>query len=119
MGYRRADRVGDQIREEISDILQRHLKDPRVGFVTITGVRVTDDLRHARVYVSVLGPEPERDRTLQGLNRAAGFIRRELGRRIRLRYLPDVVFEYDPSVEEGERLQRLFHEIREQREEGP
>ncbi|GAF71008.1 unnamed protein product, partial [marine sediment metagenome] len=100
MEYRRADSVKGLLQKEIS-LLLRKVKDPRIGFVTITGVEVTDDLRHAKVYVSVMGAESMRTQTMEGLHSAAGFIRRELGRVLTLRRIPEIVFRYDESVERG------------------
>jgi ribosome-binding factor A len=108
---RRTERVGEELRAEISEIIGRRLKDPRVGFVTVTRASVTDDLRVARVYVSVLGDQEQRDDTLAGLERAAGFIRRELGRRLRLRRTPELIFVFDPGIEATERVAKLLEEV--------
>ena len=116
MEYRRADRVEGLLQEEISNLV-RKMKDPRIGFVTITGVEVTDDLRHAKVYVSVMGDEAAdasktvRAQTLEGLYSAAGFIRRELGRMLTLRRIPEIVFRYDESVERGARIDALLSKL--------
>ena len=122
MEYRRADRVEGLLQEEISNLV-RKMKDPRIGFVTITGVEVTDDLRHAKVYVSVMGDEvggadeaadaskTVRAQTLEGLRSAAGFIRRELGRMLTLRRIPEIVFRYDESVERGARIDALLSKL--------
>jgi ribosome-binding factor A len=107
---RRTERLGEEIREEVAGILASGLKDPRVGFVTVTRVEVTDDLHHARVYVGVLGDRKQRDATMQGLGQAAGWVRRELGRRIRVRYTPEVVFQYDEGLAATERVARLLEE---------
>ncbi|MCR4427218.1 MAG: 30S ribosome-binding factor RbfA [Firmicutes bacterium] len=107
----RADRLRDTIREEISSMLRKDLKDPRVGFATITDVEVSRDLRHVRVYVSILGDEQSRAQTMQALESARGFIRTEIGRRIRLRHTPDFTFEYDQSIERGSRVLALISEI--------
>lgn len=107
---RRTERLGEEIREEVARILATGLKDPRVGFVTVTRVDVTEDLHHARVYVGVLGDPKQRDATLQGLKQAAGWVRRELGRRIRVRYTPEIVFAYDQGLEATERVARLLEE---------
>jgi len=101
MDFKRADRVGDQIRAELADILHRKLKDPRVGFVTLTEVRLSDDLRHARVYVSVMGDGPAKAETMKGLKSASHFIRSELGKRIKLRCTPELAFYLDESIEKG------------------
>ena len=111
MEFKRADRVNELLLEEIS-LLVRKLKDPRIGFVTITGVNVTDDLRHAKIYVSVMGDdETARAQTLEGLHSAAGFIRRELGHVLTLRRIPELAFLYDESVERGARMDALLRNM--------
>ncbi len=110
---RRPHRVGGAIKEEISRLLLREIKDPRIGFVTITRVKVSKDLRFVKVYFSVLGDQSVRADSLTGLNSAKGFVRRELGRRLRLRYVPDIVFSFDPSLEHMSRLAELIHQIHE------
>jgi len=112
LNFKRAERVGDLIRREISEMLIRGIKDPRIGLVTITRVRISDDLRVAKVYFSVMGGEEERERNLQGLESARGFIKREMGKRVRLRYVPEIVFRYDPSLEYADHIDRLIKEIR-------
>ncbi len=109
--FKRAERVGDLIKREVSEMLIRGIKDPRVGLVTITRVRLSDDLRLAKVFFSVMGSEEDRTRNLQGLNSAKGFIKREIGKRTHLRYVPDIVFKFDPSVEYADHLDRLIKEI--------
>lgn len=108
---RRPARLGNQIREEIGLMLQREVKDPRIGFVTVMEVALTADLKMARVYVSILGTAEERKTSLAGLNQAAGYIRFELGRRLRLRYNPELHFFLDDSLERQQRLQELFEQI--------
>lgn len=105
---RRTERLGEEIREGVASLLTAGLKDPRIGFVTVTRVDVSDDLHHARVYVGVLGDEKQRKATLEGLGAAAGYLRREVGRRIRTRYTPELVFHYDPGLEATERVARLL-----------
>ena len=107
---RRTDRVADAIQEEIAQLLLREIKDPRVGMITLTGVRVSPDLRHARVLFSVLGGAERRDEALAGLRSASGFIRAQLARRLNLRVAPGIVFEADTSLEEAERVSRLLKE---------
>lgn len=112
MSGHRTDQVGAQIREEIMQIIQRELKDPRIGFVSITEVRMSPDLRSARVRVSVLGDEAERARTLAGLRSASGLIRHQLGRRLEnLRFSPEVRFEIDPSIEYSVRISKRLREL--------
>lgn len=103
MDFKRADRVGDLIRNELADILLRKTKDPRVGagFVTITDVKVSDDLRHARVLVSIYGDEDARRETLKGLRSASHFMRSELGKRLKMRNTPELAFHIDESIERG------------------
>ena len=108
---KRLTRVGETIREELSAMLLRDLKDPRIGFVTITDVVMSPDLRQAKVYFSRIGTEAERDESLQGLQAAAGFMRRELGHRLALKFAPELRFFYDESLETGSRIDRLLREI--------
>jgi len=116
--YKRAERVSDQMKQEIADILMRKIKDPRIGFVTVTEVEVADDLRNAKVFVSVYGAEKET--TLKGLESASPYIRSELGRRMRMKFIPELLFRYDDSVERGAHINELLHEIQEKDEEkGP
>ena len=112
----RATRVGEQMKKELSDIIGRKLKDPRIGFVTVTDVRVTGDLQQAKVYISVLGDEEQRQNTLKGLEKAKGFIRSEIGQRIRLRKTPEIFFEIDESIEYGYRIEQLIRQISAERE---
>ena len=109
--YKRSARVGDQIKQEIADILMRKLKDPRVGFVTVTDVEVSDDLRNAKVFVSAYGEG--RKETLKGLQSASTFIRSELGKRLSLRSVPELLFRYDDTAERGAHLMELFNQIEE------
>jgi ribosome-binding factor A len=109
-GYHRADRVADQIRMEVADILMRKIKDPRVQSVTVTDVKLTSDLRIARVFVTTMGMEEERN-VFAGLAQANGFVRGELGRRLSLRYLPEIVFAKDVSGPRGDRVLKLLDEL--------
>jgi len=111
--YKRSSRVGDQIRMEIAEILMTKVKDPRIGFVTVTAVEVSDDLRNARVFVSVLGSDV--GRTFEGLDAARPFIRSELGRRLKLRFVPELSFREDRTAEEAEKLTKLMDEMKEPR----
>lgn len=113
--YKRATRVADQIRMEVADIIMRKTKDPRVASVTVTDVEVTNDLRLARVFVTtLLDAEQERD-AFVGLNKASGFIRSELGRRLNLRYTPEIVFQKDVSGPRGDRLLSILDHLDEER----
>lgn len=111
MTFRRADRVADLIKAEISEILLRQINDPQVRGVTVTGVKVTDDLRQAKVFFVRTGQNTCSDETVKGLARASGFLRRELGKRLRLRYVPEIRFIFDGSFEYGDRIDRLLAEI--------
>lgn len=111
MSSRRAERVGEAMREVIAELLTREIKDPRVGMVTLTAVDVSPDLRHARVYFSCLGEEAERQRTLAGLQSAAGFLKGQVARRLRLRYAPELTFMVDPTVEQADRLASLLKQV--------
>src|SRR3989440_12410829 len=113
-GHTRPARVGDQIRMEIADILMRRLKVTRVGFVTVTAVDVTADLRQAWVYVTVLQQGPQEAETLAVLARAEGFIRSELGRRLKLRYVPELAFVKDTSLDRGKRGVTLLDQVQPQ-----
>jgi ribosome-binding factor A len=110
-GFKRTDRVGDQIRMEIADILMRRVKDPRVGFVTVTAVDVSADLKQARVYVTVLQQGLREAESLEALSRAEGFIKSELGRRLKLRYVPTLTFVKDTSVDRVTRVMTLLDEL--------
>jgi ribosome-binding factor A len=112
----RANRVGEQIKKEMTDILQRELKDPRIGFVTITGVEVTGDLQQATIFITVLGNEEQKESTLQGLSKATGFIRSEIGKRIRLRKTPELIFKFDESTEYGNKIATLLGELNRQQD---
>ncbi|MGN7174971.1 ribosome-binding factor A [Paenibacillus sp. FSL R5-0490] len=110
----RANRVGEQMKKELGEIISRKIKDPRVGFVTVTDVQVTGDLQQATVYISVLGDEEQRENTLRGLAKAKGFIRSEIGQRIRLRKTPEILFEFDESIDYGNRIDSLLHQIQDE-----
>src|ERR671918_1217839 len=103
-------RVNESLREVLSEALPE-LKDPRIGFVTVTGVETSPDLRQARVFVSVLGSERKRDQTLEGLTAAHGVLQARIARELRLKRTPQLAFEYDPTVERGMRLSRLIDEL--------
>ncbi|HEV3405342.1 MAG TPA: 30S ribosome-binding factor RbfA [Candidatus Dormibacteraeota bacterium] len=108
----RADQVGEQVREEIMSIIRRDLKDPRIGFVSITAVRMSPDLRQARVRVSVLGKPDEQKASIRGLVSAKGLIRHELGRRLQnLKFSPDLRFELDPSIEYSVHIAELLKTV--------
>lgn len=110
----RTGRVGEQIKKELSQLIQTEMKDPRIGFITVTGVEVTNDLSQAKVYLSVLGDDEQKAASLKGLEKANGFLRSELGKRIRLRHVPELIFKFDESIEYGSRIEKLLGEIGEQ-----
>ena len=103
-------RVNESVRQVLSEALPE-LKDPRIGFVTVTGVDTSPDLRHARVFVSVLGSERRREATLAGLAAAHGILQRHLARELRMKRTPQLTFEYDPTVERGVRMGKLIDEL--------
>lgn len=109
----RVGRVGEQLKKEISQIIQTELKDPRIGFITVTGVDVTNDFSQAKVYLSVLGSEEQREATIKLLTRSSGFIRSEVGKRIRMRKIPDLHFKFDASIDYGSKIESLIHQINE------
>ena len=103
-------RVNESVRQVLSEAVGE-LKDPRIGFVTVTGVRTSPDLRHARVFVSVLGSEQKRERSLEGLAAAHGVLQARIARELRMKRTPQLAFEYDPSVERGVRMTQLIDEL--------
>src|SRR5437868_15520499 len=107
----RQERLGELIAAELSELLRTRVKDPRVGFASITHVEVSGDLRHAKVFVSVMGDAEEQTETMKALRRATGFLRHELATRIVLRYMPELVFKLDTSIEEGARILALIQQI--------
>jgi ribosome-binding factor A len=109
----RTERVDELLRQEIGAILTREVGDPRIGFATITDVETTPDLRHARVWVSVIGGQAERTATISALERAMPFVRRELGRRLRIKRIPELQVRLDDSAERGTRVLRLLHKLEE------
>ncbi|NCO67023.1 MAG: ribosome-binding factor A [Nitrospirae bacterium CG_4_10_14_0_8_um_filter_41_23] len=108
--YKRSQRVGDLLREEIADIVIHRLKDPRIGFVTITGVDVTDDIKISKIYVSILRDEDKKT-TLEILNSAKSFIRSELSKRLRMKSIPSIEFILDASIEYGNKIDKLLKKI--------
>ncbi|OPY09870.1 MAG: Ribosome-binding factor A [Syntrophaceae bacterium PtaB.Bin095] len=114
--FKRADRVADLIKAELSDILLRQIRDPRIGTITITGAKVTDDLRLAKVYFVEMGKDAVDPEIRKGLEKATGFLKRELGKRLQLRFVPDLIFKVDSSFAYGSRIDRLLSQIREETE---
>jgi ribosome-binding factor A len=113
MHGRRIDRIEEQLRAELSEIIEREVQDPRIGLVTVTRVKVSPDLRHARVFVTVLGSDEDKKKTIEGLRSAASYTRRSLGQRLRhLKRIPDLTFGYDEEVEKGIRIEELLDQIK-------
>lgn len=109
----RPERVGQEIQAAVADMLTRgDIHDPRIGYITITGVKVSPDLRVARIYYSMIGTEEEKARTQQGLDAAKGYVRREVTSRVKLRVSPEVFFTFDGSLEEGDKIERLLKEVK-------
>jgi ribosome-binding factor A len=113
MSAERMRRVDEAVRAVLSDAIASDLKDPRIGFVTVTGVKTSTDMRHARVYVSVLGDEHVRAATLTGLHSAHGYLQRRVAAELRLKHTPALTFEYDPSVQRGMRISQLLDQRQE------
>ena len=107
MSSRRAKRVAELMREEISDLILQDIRNPKIGLVTITEVSLTDDLSYARVFISVYGEDEKNSQSLKGLRKASGFIRKELSKRIRLRHCPELRFLWDSSIEQGVKITKL------------
>lgn len=113
----RSERVEGQLKKEISKILQEDLKDPRIGFVTITRIDLTGDLRYARVYFSILGDDAAKEESLKGIKSAIGFIRKLIAERMDLRYVPELYFKLDNSLEYSINLEKTFERIKNERKE--
>ena len=107
----RSHRVGDQILREISNLLLRKVKDPRLTGVTLTDVRMTKDLKRAYVYYSLFGQDEQKEQAQAGFESAKGFIRKEIGGKLHLKYVPDIQFRYDISLEYGQKMERLLEKI--------
>lgn len=112
MAYNRSERVAEEIRKEVATMLFGEIHDPRIGFVTITKVQVSKDLRHAKVYFSILGSDEEKEKTMEGLQSSSGYMRREIGKRLKLRYFPELTFKFDDSLEYASRIEKIIKEIK-------
>ncbi len=112
MSSQRPSRVGEQIREDLTELLARQVHDPGIGFLTITRVQVTSDLQSARVYYTTLGDAQARKQTGRALGRATPFLRRQLGSRLRLRRIPELQFFYDENIERLDRVERILHDLK-------
>ena len=116
---KRTEQVGDEIQRILGEVIQSEMKDPRIGFVTVTGVTMTPDLLRANVKVSVLGDDAERKATMEALERARGFLRRRVGEEITLRQTPELRLHLDTSLDHALRIGELLHEIEEERKTNP
>ncbi len=116
MEGKRSEKVADLIQKEVSEMLLKSIKDPRIGFVTITRVAVSEDCRFAKVYFSVAGTPAEKESSVKGLDSAKGYVRKELGRRLQLRYTPEIVFQFDPSIEYAIHMEELIQSINQGKE---
>ena len=112
--YKRSDRVAALIKQEISQIILRELHDTESGFITITNVKVSDDIRHAKIFFSVLGDVGKKEKVIETLNKAKGHIRSELGQRIKIRFVPTIDFFYDDSAEYAEHIEVLLNKIKQE-----
>jgi ribosome-binding factor A len=112
MGYQRSDRVGDLLVELIAELLRREIRDPRLGAVTITAAKVSKDLRHARIYFSLLGGRDDKQEVLAGLESATGFIRSKIGKQLNLRFVPTLEFFYDETPDEAQRIEDLLKQVK-------
>ena len=112
--HSRPDRVAHLLQQKLAEVFARGLKDPRVGLVTITGAKISPDLREARVYWTVHGEAPVREQTARGIEAARGWLRREVGATLGLRVVPDLHFTYDETIDRGDRIDRLLRQVREQ-----
>ena len=108
MVHFRRQRLGDQLQVELAVLIQRDVRDPRVGFVTVTEVRMSSDLRHARVYVSIFGDDEQKEESLAALDRARGFLKVQIGKRLRLRHVPELRFTVDDTLDHAERIESLL-----------
>ncbi len=114
--YKRSQRLSELLKEEVADIVLHKIKDPRLGLITLTAVEITDDLRHAKVFFTVL-KEEDKTLTLQILNEAKGFVRGEIAKRLRIKIIPTFEFVYDESIDRGFRIDKLLREIKKSSEE--
>lgn len=117
MQGRRIDRIEEQLRIELSEIIEREIQDPRIGLTTVTAVKVSPDLRHARVFVDMLGDEKDRKKSIEGLRSAASYARRSLSKRLHhLKRIPELTFDYDESIAKGIRIEELLDQIKHEEE---
>jgi ribosome-binding factor A len=112
MSFKRADRVSEAIKREVSVMLTQEVKDPGIHFVTVTAVETTDDLRLAKIFVSILGDEETRQESMKGMERAKGFLRSEIGRRLQLRYTPEIQIHLDKSLDHAMKIKGILNKIK-------
>lgn len=112
MEYQRSERVGDLILEVIAELLRKDIRDPRVQAVSLTGAKVSKDLRHARVYFNLLGGQDHRAEALAGLKSATGFIRSKVGKQLNLRFVPEIEFTYDETEDQAQRIDELLKQVK-------
>ena len=110
----RQEKLAEQITQEVSDLLRTKVKDPRVGFASITHVEVSGDLRHVKIFVSVMAEEAEKKQTIEALKHATGFIRHELAARLTIRFMPEIIFKLDDSIEKGSHVLNLIRQMQEE-----
>lgn len=112
MAVERINRISEEVKRELSDIIMHDLKDPRItGMISIVNLKVTKDLRYAKVYISIYGSDEDKKNAIDGLRNAAGFLRKEIGRRVQLRYTPELIFEMDDSIEQGIYISNLIEKL--------
>ena len=116
LSFKRSERVREMMIEEISDVIRNELKDPRIGFVTVMDADVANNLRHADIYVSPMGTEDQKKNTIKGITSAAPFIRRLLGQRMKMRYIPEIAFKWDHTLEYSDRINRLLYAIKDEKD---
>jgi ribosome-binding factor A len=119
MGQLRIDKIQELIKQEVSNMILRELKDPRIGFATVTQVEVSGDLRHAKIFVSIMGNDQQKDQTWEGLKSSLGHIRSELGKRIRLRFTPEITLHLDASLDYSVKIQELLEKVKKEEESRP
>ena len=112
-GYSRATRVADLLKEEISEMLCKEVKDPHIGFITITDVDLSKDLKHAQVFYTILGDEQQAEESADALSRVSSFIKKQLGKRLRMRYIPEIIFKYDHSLAYGTKIDNILDSLKE------
>lgn len=119
MEFSRSERVAEEIKKAVSQIINNEIKDPRVsGLISVTKVEVTKDLRHAKIFLSIYGEESEKQKVFEGLKNAEGFIRKELAHRVRMKFFPEISFKIDESIEYGIHIYKLLEEVQKQEDNG-